>query len=644
MRNKTSHKSVITYCICFLVLVCFTLELQAQRAMREGDKLMKKGEYHKALLAYKKSEGKIGEEELSIQAQYLSKIAECYLRLNYYSLALSYFEKAAEHDSTYVNLLPSYIEALKTNGKYDKALDLFYQKLLIVNKKNTDSTDLSNSLMAYSFPYQNSAENKLFTILPQNSINTMGKKRGLSVINNRLYYSTTGYSIIPDQKDYPEKITEYTLFSADIIDGNIANSIIEAELMNMESNITYICIQPTTNDLFFTVLTSDNEEYLYESKYSDGKWENTSKVKIGKKTIPVSHPIFSDNGKTMIFSSNISGSVGGYDLWYSELTEKGWDEPKNLGNTINTKGDETCPFLHKGSLFFSSNGHIESYGGFDVYCCANWENGTNTIIENIKQPYNSYADDFDFVIDNESNRGFLVSTRDYTSVNDKIYSFSEPPYFTIVKGSVVDNYNNPLSNATIIVNENGSSVYAIKTNGDGNYLAYLKNNHNYTMEISKSNYISKQKDFFTQSNKVIGNSEKTLNTTLDGFELNKAYKIDNLFFHTASCELRPEKETLSKIETFLKQNPHLDLYLYIFSYINDNEKFNDLLNISRIKSITNFFSEKSINENRIKFKKYSNEIPTNFGKVDFKKDTSYLLYFVFVNRGSDIIKVNTTSR
>ena len=113
-----------------------------------------------------------------------------------------------------------------------------------------------------------------------------------------------------------------------------------------------------------------------------------------------------------------------------------------------------------------------------------------------------YADDFDFVIDNESNRGFLVSTRDYTSVNDKIYSFSEPPYFTIVKGSVVDNYNNPLSNATIIVNENGSSVYAIKTNGDGNYLAYLKNNHNYTMEISKSNYISKQKDFFTQSNKV----------------------------------------------------------------------------------------------------------------------------------------------
>ena len=137
----------------------------------------------------------------------------------------------------------------------------------------------------------------------------MGKKRGLSVINNRLYYSTTGYSIIPDQKDYLEKTTEYTLFSADIIDGNIANSIIEAELINMESNITYMCIHPTTNNLFFTVLTSNNEEYLYESKYIDGKWENTSKVKIGKKTIPVSHPIFSNDGKTMIFSSNTSNFI-----------------------------------------------------------------------------------------------------------------------------------------------------------------------------------------------------------------------------------------------------------------------------------------------------------------------------------------------
>ena len=130
MRNKPSDKSIIIYCICFLVLACFSLELQAQRIMREGDKLMKKGEYHKALLAYKKSETKIGEEEPTIQAEYLSKIAECYLRLNYYSLALSYFEKAAEHDSTYVNLQNSYIETLKTNGKYEKALNLFYQKLL----------------------------------------------------------------------------------------------------------------------------------------------------------------------------------------------------------------------------------------------------------------------------------------------------------------------------------------------------------------------------------------------------------------------------------------------------------------------------------------------------------------------------------
>ena len=642
MRNKTFRKSIIT--ICCLIFTCCLSGLQAQKEMKEGNRLIKKGEYHKALLAYKKVEQKISDEDSNIQAQYLSKIAECYLRLNYYSLALSYFEKAAEYDAEYVNTLNSYIETLKTNGRYEQALDLFYQRLTSDHVKELDSLDLANEMTAYSFPHQNSAENKLATTVPQNSIITLGKKRGLAVINNKLYYSTTGYSVIPDQKDYPDKITEYTLFSADIMDGNIANSIVEKELMDMESNIVYMCIHPTTNNLFFTVLTSDNEEYLYESELVEGKWERANKVKVGKKAIPVSHPVFSDDGNTMIFSSNISSGIGGYDLWLSKLTEKGWGEPKNLGNGINTKGDEICPFLYKGSLFFSSNGQTESYGGFDIYC-ANQENTTTSIeVENIKQPYNSYADDFYFVIAGESSKGFLVSNRDYTSTDDKIYSFSEIPHFTIVKGSVFDNYNNALPDATVIVKENGSAVYTTKTDSDGNYRAYLKNNRNYTMEVSKANYLSNQENLFTQTDKVIGNAEIDLRTNLDGFELNKAYKMDNLFFHTASCELTTERESLSKIETFMKENPHLNLYFYIFGYLTPDDKFNNLINQQRCDAITNHFIERSVNENRIKYRKYSNEIPTNFGKVNLKKDISYLLYFLFVPKGTDAIKANTTSR
>lgn len=644
MRNTKSHKSKTIYYICFLLMMIILCGAQAQKEMKEGNRLLKKGNYHKALLAYKKSEGKIAEQESSIQADFFSKIGECYLKLGYYSLAYSYFKEATKYDSTYVNTLDSYIETLKNNGEYSKALDLYYQKLLADSPSLSDSANGKNDLAYYSFPYQNKGENKLFTIVPQNNINTLGRKRGLSIIGNRLYYSTTGYSIIPDQKDYTEKTTKYTLFSADIVENSIANSIVENELLDIESNITYICTHPITKNLFFTVITSDNEEYLYEATAEeDGKWKNASKVKIGKKTIPISHPIFNNDGTVMIFSANLPDGMGGHDIWYTKQTEKGWSDPTNLGNTINTKGDEICPFLYNNSLFFSSNGQAESYGGFDIYC-ANSTTNNNIEVENILLPYNSYADDIEFTIDAQHSKGFLVSTRDYTSTDDKIYSFSEVPYYTIVKGNVSDYYNNTLPEATITVIENNTPIYTAKTDKVGNYQVYLKNNHKYTLEISKANYLSTKDYYTTQSNKPVGNTEIKANTKLDGFELNKAYKIENIFFHTASYEFATIGKTLPKIETFMKENPHLDLYFYLFGYLTPDDKFNDLLNQRRINSITNYFIEQSVNENRIKHRKYSNEIPTNFGKVDLKKDTSYLLYFLFVPKDTDAIKANTTSR
>ena len=94
----------------------------------------------------------------------------------------------------------------------------------------------------------------------------------------------------------------------------------------------------------------------------------------------------------------------------------------------------------------------------------------------------------------------------------------------------------------------------------------------------------------------------------------------------------------------MKENPHLDLHFYLFGYLTNDDKFNNLLNQRRINTITNYFIEQSVNENRIKYRKYSNEIPTNFGKVNLKKDTSYLLYFLFVPKDTDAIKANTTSR
>ena len=638
MIYKTKHKAAILHGICLLLLVCGIGNLYAQKELTEGNKLMRKKHYHEALLAYKKVEPKIDANKHHVMAQCYAKMGECYLGMGYYSVALAHFDKAIKYDSLYVVSLKSYAEALKTNGKYSRLKAVLEEK----QSSTTDtSADMAQASVYYDFPLQHSAENKLLSAEVINNIHTLGKKRGLSVIGNKMYYSTTSYAIIPEKKDYAEKIMKYDMFSANIENNSIGHFMLEGEISNIKANIVYVTTNPANNNLFFTVLESDNKEYLYECKWQNGKWQSANKVKIGKKIIPLSHPTFTADGNIMIFSAKLPNGKGNIDLWYTKQTDKGWSNPVNLGDEVNTKGDEISPFFYNNCLFFSSDGQAENYGGFDVYE-SNWNNGTPSDVENLYYPYNSFADDFEFMIDPNTGKNFLVSNRDYKVLDDKIYSFAYSPMFTMINGTIYDDYNNPLEDSKITVIEDNIPIYTTTTNKQGMFKAYLRNNKKYTLDISKTNYLSTQKKYSTQTNKTLGNINVSEQIKLSGFEIGKIYKIDDIFHQTASSELLECPELIT-IETFLKENHHLDFYVFIFEYLTADDTFNELLSDNRISVLTEYFIEQSINENRIHFESYTNEIPTNFGKIDRKKNPSHSIFFLFSPKNADSIKPNTTS-
>ena len=638
MIYKTKHKSAILHGICLLLFVCGIGNLHAQKELTEGNKLVRKKHYHEALLAYKKVEPKIDANKHHVMAQCYAKMGECYLGMGYYSVALAHFDKAIKYDSLYVVSLKSYAEALKTNGKYSRLKAVLEEK----QSSTTDtSADMAQASIYYDFPLQHSAENKLLSAEVINNIHTLGKKRGLSVIGNKMYYSTTSYAIIPEKKDYAEKIMKYDMFSANIENNSIGHFMLEGEISNIEANIVYVTTNPANNNLFFTVLESDNKEYLYECKWENGKWQSANKVKIGKKIIPLSHPTFTADGNIMIFSAKLPNGKGDIDLWYTKQTDKGWSNPVNLGDEVNTKGDEISPFFYNNCLFFSSDGQAENYGGFDIYE-SNWNNGTPSDVENLYYPYNSFADDFEFIIDPNTGKNFLVSNRDYKVLDDKIYSFAYSPMFTMINGTIYDDYNNPLEGSKITVIEDNIPIYTTTTNKQGMFMAYLRNNKKYTLDISKTNYLSTQKKYSTQTNKTLGNINVSEQIKLSGFEIGKIYKIDDIFHQTASSELLECPELIT-IETFLKENHHLDFYVFIFEYLTADDTFNELLSDNRISVLTEYFIEQSINENRIHFESYTNEIPTNFGKIDRKKNPSHSIFFLFSPKNADYIKPNTTS-
>ena len=107
-----------------------------------------------------------------------------------------------------------------------------------------------------------------------------------------------------------------------------------------------------------------------------------------------SQPSISADGRTLYFVSNRKGGYGGYDIWKSTLTDKGWGEPENLGPNINTSFDEQSPFIHPddSTLYFCSNGW-PGLGGKDLFVSQLGKDGKWQKPVNLGYPINSSGDE-----------------------------------------------------------------------------------------------------------------------------------------------------------------------------------------------------------------------------------------------------------
>lgn len=161
---------------------------------------------------------------------------------------------------------------------------------------------------------------------------------------------------------------------------------------------------------------------IYSAVKIGNDWENIQPIFVDK-DLKYAHPSISPEGEKLYFASDRPGGMGGMDLYVSAFEGGKWSEPKNLGATINTPGNEIFPFVHEtGTLYFASDGHA-GLGGLDIYATNADEAGEWGSPSNMGKPFNSNKDDFGFVADAEAKKGFLSSSRDGGKGGDDIYSF-----------------------------------------------------------------------------------------------------------------------------------------------------------------------------------------------------------------------------
>ena len=381
------------------------------------------------------------------------------------------------------------------------------------------------------------------------------------------------------------------------------------------------CISPDGRYLFFTGCNRPDglgrcDIYIAEKKGDD--WGKPYDLNPPVNTPGwESQPSISADGRTLYFVSNRKGGYGGYDIWRSTVTDKGWSEPENLGPNINTGYDEQSPFIadDDSTLYFSSNGW-PGMGGIDLFVSRLGKDGQWGKPINLGYPINTSGDENGLTVTAEGNYAFFSSNNLNGYGGYDIYTFEmpvniRPRRVTYVKGFVTDAITKqPLQAAVEIVDlEKNKPVYQdYSSPTQGDFLATLVTGKNYGLNISKDGYL-----FYSANFSLVGSETKSpfiINVALSPIEVGNKVVLNNIFFDSNKFDLKPEsKDELQKLVSFLNLNP--TVHIEISGHTDDvgGDAFNQTLSQNRAKAVYNYLIANNINAVRLVYKGYGEKQP-----------------------------------
>jgi outer membrane protein OmpA-like peptidoglycan-associated protein/tetratricopeptide (TPR) repeat protein len=343
-----------------------------------------------------------------------------------------------------------------------------------------------------------------------------------------------------------------------------------------------------------------------------------------------SQPSISADGHTLYFVSNRKGGYGGYDIWKSTLTNKGWGEPENLGPNINTSFDEQSPFIHPddSTLYFCSNGW-PGLGGKDLFVSRLGKDGKWQKPENLGYPINSSGDENGLTLTANGNCAFFSSNNLNGYGGYDIYTFElplnlRPHVVTYVKGKVNDIITlQPLVAAVEIIDlQRNEPVYQDDSEPNhGDFLATLTSGKNYGLNISKSGYL-----FYSENFSLIGHEPKKpfdIQVLLQPIEIGSKVILNNIFFDTNKFELKPESiAELQKLIEFLTDNPTVQIEISGHTDDVGSDQLNQTLSENRAKSVYQYLINNKIDASKLIYKGYGKTQPIapNVSDEDRKKN------------------------
>lgn len=638
----------------------------ADQAMKKGDKFYAVGEYFDAATQYRKAYTHTPSKQRVLKGQRAMKVADCYRRIHFTTKAITAYQNAIRYkqDDSLTHLYMGQLHM--RNGSYKEAAKHFQM-----------------AIDSLSMVYHNSKESGNTGDSEQRS--DKENAQFLNSIDNYISLAKTGLKAAQQAPDWKKEGSDYTIKRMDLFNSRRAeyspmlsgdedeqlyftstrnqaqgdeysgitgakNADIflsqkddkgkwsKPQTIDSELNSTMdegaCCFSPDGKSMYLTICKTDPNYPRYAtiavSNRSDASWSKPTELTLSKDTLSsFAHPAVSPDGQWLYFVSDMPGGLGGFDIWRCQIHGNEVGSLENLGEPVNTPGDEMFPtFRPNGDLYFSSDGH-PGLGGLDIFIAKSKDKDLFTTTETTKTtlsasgggalasveekklsklselsykiehpgfPLNSQGDDFGMTFEGKRNQGYFCSNRGDTRGYDHIYSFFNPEIVQTVKGWVYEQDGYELPAAQVYMVGNDGTNLKLSVRGDGSFTQEIKPNVDYVLLATCKGFLNHQEQL--RVDPVTKSEEYVLQFPLAN--ISAPVLIENIFYDFDKATLRPESTTaLDELVRLLNENPNITIELSAHTDYKGSDEYNEGLSQRRAESVVNYLIEHGIPSDRL---------------------------------------------
>lgn len=575
-----------------------------------ADEQMERGEYFDAAKTYRKVYNKMTKREQRPDRGIVAlKMAECYRRLSQFPRASAAYQNAIRYGAGDSTTTLALARSLHAEGKYAQAITAYEDYLSTDPENESAQLGLSGARGAI----EAKADPTRYVVRQHKLVNSRRSDYAPMYAgenDDMLYYTTTNEKVTGDIRSEitGTKKPDIWVMRKDEQGQWLKPEAVEGEL-NTDVEEGICSFSPDGNTMYLTRArrepNSSTVVEIFTSSRSEATWSSAQKFEITADTLSsVGHPAVSPSGEWLYFTSNMPGGSGAYDIWRINLKDR-VGSLENLGEFINTPGNEQFPYLRGDSvLYFASDSHA-GMGGLDLFKATQTPSG-GWSVENMGWPVNSPADDFGITFAQGSESGFFSSNRGDARGYDHIYTFELPNLEIWISGWVLDKDEEPVPNAVIrIVGNDGSNQKAMGKD-DGSFRFPLQRGVSYTMLAGAPGYLNARQEFTSDT------AEEDAEYGVDFIlaSINKPVVIENIFYDFDKASLRPESKTaLDEMAKMLLENKNVTIEMGSHTDRKGTDEYNLELSQRRAQSVIDYLIATGIERERLKPQGYGETKP-----------------------------------